>query len=272
MGAKVFTVGNFKGGVGKTKIVTMLAYDNAAIRNKKTLVLDLDPQGNASQVLAKTSNIERIDRTITDAISSGDLKSCITPVMTNLDLVACNTSFRSFSRFVLTNFKSELDQISVISKLLEPIKAEYDAIFIDVPPTISEFSDNAMAASDYSIIAFQTQEESLDGVSKYVGYQNFMVDRYNISLQVIAIVACMIEPDDNLDQTILSEAREIYGDAVLDTVITYQKRLKRYSREGIYLQKNKNGKFDQWDYRAHDNFIKILSELDARDSFLTSDS
>lgn len=272
MTAKVFTVGNFKGGVGKTKIVTMLAYDNASVRHQKTLVLDLDPQGNASQVLAKTANIEKIDKTITDATASGNLEECITPIMPNLDLVACNTSFRSFSRFVLTSFDSEIEQISVISRLLEPLKEKYDSIFIDVPPTISEFSDNAMAASDYSIIAFQTQEESLDGVSKYVGYQNFMVERYNISLQVIAIVACMIEPDDNLDQTILEEARELYGDAVLDTVITFQKRLKRYSREGIYLQKNKNGKFDQWDYRAHDNFIKILSELDARNEFLeTSD-
>ncbi|MCH4170844.1 MAG: AAA family ATPase [Lactobacillus sp.] len=272
MTARVMTVGNFKGGVGKTKIVTMLAYDNAQVRHKKTLVLDLDPQGNASQVLAKTANIERIDKTITDAISSGSIAECITPVMENLDLVACNTSFRSFSKFVLTNFESEIEQISVIRNLLKPIKEKYDSIFIDVPPTISEFSDNAMAASDYSIIAFQTQEESLDGVSKYVGYQNFMVDRYNINLQVIAIVACMIEPDDNLDQTILNEAREQYGDAVLDTVITFQKRLKRYSREGIYLQKNKNGKFDQWDYKAHDNFIKILSELDARDAFLTANA
>ena len=92
--------------------------------------------------------------------------------MENLDLIACDTSFRSFSNYVLANFEDEKEQIMVLEKLLEPIKENYETIFIDVPPTISAYSDNAMAASDYSIIAFQTQEESLDGIGKYVGYQN----------------------------------------------------------------------------------------------------
>ena len=56
--AKTFTVGNFKGGVGKTKITTMLAYDNARINKKKTLVIDIDPQANASDALARTANLD----------------------------------------------------------------------------------------------------------------------------------------------------------------------------------------------------------------------
>lgn len=59
MTATVYTVGNFKGGVGKTKLVTMLAYDNAILRDKKTLIIDMDPQANASQIMAKTADIKK---------------------------------------------------------------------------------------------------------------------------------------------------------------------------------------------------------------------
>lgn len=65
-----------------------------------------------------------------------------------------------------------------------------------------------MAASDYSIISFQTAEESLEGVNKYVNYQKFMVDRYDLDLQIIDIVPCMVEPNDDFDEEILEEAIE----------------------------------------------------------------
>ncbi|HHQ0190755.1 MULTISPECIES: ParA family protein [Listeria] len=264
--ATVYTVGNFKGGVGKTKIVTMLGFDNAVIRKRKTLVLDLDPQANASQILARTGNIERIEKTITDGFQENNLKLCITPIIENLDLIACDTGFRAFSQFV-TRIQDENEQIQVLSKLLAPIKEKYDEIFIDVPPTISEFSDNAMAASDYTIIAFQTADESLDGVGKYIGYQNFMVERYNINLQVLDIIPCMVDPTDSIDEGILEEAKEKYGSAVSDNIITYQKRLRRYTGEGIFLNLTKNGKYDQWDFLAHTTFIKLLNEFDARKNY-----
>ncbi|MBC1490928.1 ParA family protein [Listeria booriae] len=271
MVATVYTVGNFKGGVGKTKIVTMLGYDNAVIRGKKTLVLDLDPQANASQILAKTANIDNIERTVTQGLQENDFSICITPIVENLDLIACDTGFRSFNKYVLKNFETEEEQINVLNKLIEPLKANYDAIFIDVPPTISEFSDNAMAASDYSIIAFQTVIESLDGVAKYVGYQNFMVERYGIDLQIIDIIPCMVEPDDSLDKEILNEARELYGNVVSENVVNYQKRLRRYSSEGIYIQKYNNGNYDQWDFNAHNIFTNILNELEGRKNYLTDE-
>lgn len=272
--ATTITVGNFKGGVGKTKMVTMLAYDNAVLQKKKTLVIDLDPQANASQGLAKTGNISKIKKTITDAVIPRNGKKLtpitdvIVPIIDNLDLIACDTSFRDFNKVITNYFNEETEQVNYLNNLISPLKGLYDSIFIDVPPTISEFSDNAMAASDYSVIAFQTQEESLDGVDKYVGYQNFMVDKFNINLQVIAIVACMVEPDDNLDKQILSEAKEKYGDAVAETIITHQKRLKKYSREGIHLDTYSNGNYDQWDFKAHNGFNEVLNEINDRIAYL----
>lgn len=76
-----YVIGNFKGGVGKTKTVTMLAYESAIQKKRKTLVIDLDPQGNATSVLAKTGNIESIDKNITNAFNNGNLENEITPIM-----------------------------------------------------------------------------------------------------------------------------------------------------------------------------------------------
>lgn len=264
-----YTVGNFKGGVGKTKIVTMSGFDNAIVRKRKTLIIDIDPQANASTIIARTFNISKIEKTITDGITDGDLSSCIINVTDNLDLIACDTSFRSFSKLV-NRLDDEKEQILVLKKLLDPIKHNYQEIFIDVPPTISEFSDNAMAASNYSIIAFQTVDESLEGVNKYVNYQKFMIDRFNIDLQIIDIIPCMVEPNDELDKDILEEAIQQYGSVVSNNIIHYQKRLKRYSRDGISLKQYSNGNIDQWDYKAHQTFINILEELNARQIFLNN--
>lgn len=267
MTAIVYTVGNFKGGVGKTKSATQLAYDNARFKNRKTCLIDIDPQANASKILAKTGKIEKIEKTISDALLNQDILNCVTGITENLDMVACDTRFRSFSKYA-NSIEDEKEKIMVLSNLIEPLKERYDDIFIDVPPTISEYTDNAMAASDYSIISFQTTDESFDGVKKYVGYQQYMVKTFGLKLQIIGIIACMIDPDDVLDEDILQEAKALYGSNVFSTIIRFQKRLKRYSREGIYLIKYKNGNYDQWDFQAHNVFIQILNEIEARREFL----
>lgn len=267
MTATIYTVGNFKGGVGKTKSATQLAYDNARFKGRKTCLIDIDPQANATKIFCKTGKIDVIERTISDALLDQDISACITNITDNLDLVACDTRFRSFSKYA-NSFEKESEKIKILANLIAPIKENYDDIFIDVPPTISEYTDNAMAASDYSIIAFQTTDESFDGVQKYIGYQQYMVKTFGLKLQIIGIIACMIDPDDVLDEDILNEAKKLYGKNVFTTIIKFQKRLKRYSREGIYLKKYKNGNYDQWDFQAHNVFIQILNEIEARKKFL----
>jgi len=267
MTATTYVVGNFKGGVGKTKIVSMLAYDNAIINQKKTLVVDMDPQGNASQVLARTGGLDGYEKTILDGIAENDFSNCITKIKPTLDIIPCDTGFRAFVKYVIKNFDTEEEQISVIKNLLDPLKEHYETIYIDVPPTISEYSDNAMAAADYSIIAFQTQEESYEGVGTYIGYQKFMAEKFGIDLQVIAIVACMLKSDSRIDTGILSDAKNEYGTNVLDTIINYQERLKSYSSTGIHLKRNKNGKYDQWDHKAHEVFLNILEEIKLREEY-----
>ena len=185
MSGTVYVVGNFKGGVGKTKTVTMLAYESARYLKERTLVIDMDPQGNATRVLAKTGNLDAIDKSITEGFQNGALETEVITVMENLDIIPANTSFRNLPKMLFNMFPDdEVAQITYLKKLVAPLKEKYDRIYIDVPPTISDYSDNAMLAADYCIIVLQTQELSLDGAQTYIAYMQFLAENYEADLQV----------------------------------------------------------------------------------------
>ncbi len=268
---KIYVVGNFKGGVGKTKSVTMLAYESATVQNRKTLVVDLDPQGNATSILAKTGNLEEITKNITDGFEQGDLSKQITPIIENLDLIASNTAFRNLTKILMNLFPNdEIKQITYLAELLQPLKEMYDAIYIDVPPTISDYSDNAMLAADYCIIVLQTQELSLDGAQTYIAYMQYLSDTYDNDLQVLGIIPCMLRPGGRVDTKVLDQAKELYGGNVLNTIVKYQERLKVYDVEGIHVSYSYTGKPDGWDVKAHQVFIDVLEELDQHEEVLES--
>lgn len=271
MSGRVYVVGNFKGGVGKTKCVTMLAYEAATHSNEKVLVVDLDPQGNATKTLAKTGNIENIESSITNGFLNEDLEKEVVSVIPNLDMVPASTSFRNLPKILLQRFpEDEIAQITYLRTLLEPLKEKYDRIYIDVPPTISDYSDSAMMAADYCIIVLQTQELSLDGAQTYIAYMQFLAEKYNATLQVVGIIPMMLRQGGRVDTKVLEQARDMYGDNVIETVVNYQERLKVYDVEGIHLNKNTNGTTDMWDEKAHNLFIRVLNELNEHEEFLES--
>lgn len=271
MSGTVYVVGNFKGGVGKTKTVTMLAYESAHFLNERTLVIDMDPQGNATRVLAKTGNLDEIDKSITEGFQNGSLENEIITVMDNLDIVPANTSFRNLPKMLFNMFPDdEVAQITYLKQLVTPLKEKYDRIYIDVPPTISDYSDNAMLAADYCIIVLQTQELSLDGAQTYIAYMQFLAENYDADLQVLGIIPMMLRQGGRVDTKVLDQAKEMYGGNVLNTIVNYQERLKVYDVEGIHMHKNMSGTIDMWDAKAHQLFIDVLSELNEHEVYLES--
>lgn len=265
---KVYVVGNFKGGVGKTKTVTMLAYESAVHFEERTLVIDLDPQANATSVLAKTGNVNSIEKNITNGVLAGDLTDQITPIIPNLDLIAANTAFSRFPKILAGKFEDDIDQVTYLRKLIEPLKDLYDRIYLDVPPTISDYSDNAMMAANYCIVILQTQELSLEGAQTYIAYMQFLVDKYDSELQVLGIIPCMLRKGTRVDESIIERAHELYEGNVLNTIVRYQERLKVYDVEGMHMEKNKSGQTDMWDLKAHKVFIDVFNELDEHQEFL----
>lgn len=110
-------------------------------------------------------------------------------------MVASNTAFRNLRKLLIQRFPNdESKQINYLKDLIEPIKQKYDSIYLDVPPTISDYSDNAMLAADFCIIVLQTQELSLDGARTYIAYMQYLVDTYDADLNVLGIIPCMLKP------------------------------------------------------------------------------
>ncbi|TKA00362.1 ParA family protein [Bacillus thuringiensis] len=269
--ATTYVIGNFKGGVGKTKTATMLAYETATVYDEKCLLVDMDPQGNATRILAKTGNIQQIDKSITDGFVNQNLENEIIPVIKNLDIIPSNTSFRKLSKILFDLFpEDEFSQITYLKKLLAPLKNKYDRIYIDVPPTISDYSDNAMIAADYCIIALQTQELSLEGAQTYIAYMQFLAETYHADLQVLGIIPMMLHQGKRVDNKVLQQAQEMYGGNVLHTIVRYQERLKVYDIEGIHKTMNSNGTIDMWDEKAHQLFIDVLQELNEHEQYFAT--
>ena len=267
----VYVIGNFKGGVGKTKTATMLSYVASQHRKEKILLIDMDPQGNSTSILGKTGNIDNIDKNITEGFTKGNLEEQVVNVMENLDIIPASTNFRNLPKILMKMFPdNESEQVLYFRKLIEPLKEKYDRIYIDVPPTISDFSDSAMLASDFCIIILQTQELSLDGAKTYIAYMQYLADTYNNQLNVVGLVPMMLRKSGRVDQKIIDEARNLYGGNVIDTIVTYQERLKVYDSEGIKYSQNNDGRVDMWDKKAHQVFLDVIDELDENQEILTS--
>lgn len=260
--ALTYVIGNFKGGVGKSKTVEMLAFDSAYFKKRRTLVIDLDPQGNASSVLLNTGNIKSYKKTIYDAILENNIKDSIINIIDNLDIVVADKQFADFPKYAYTKYTNEKAQINIINKLIEPIKSNYDIIYIDVPPTISIYSDNAIISADYVVIVLQTQTKSLEGANNYIEYMNLLIDKFDIKLEVVGVIPYMMQKASNVDNTVLKLAKQMYGDFLLNSIVHYQERLKMYDVDGISYRYHKNGNIDQWDERAHKPFLQLIDEID----------
>ena len=128
---------------------------------------------------SKDDEIFIIEKTMLAGIVERDLKQLVLPIIENLDCIPSHIDFKNFPKYLTKLYgdaiegidtdyiEVEKNRISVLKDLLEPVKPDYDFVLIDTPPTMSDFTRNAAYASDYIIMAFQTQSDSLDGVEDY---------------------------------------------------------------------------------------------------------
>ena len=218
---QVITFGNFKGGVGKTSNSTMVALE-LSNRDFKTLLVDLDPQGNATNLYLKTKIINIKD---------------------NLDLLASAPDFSLYPRYMekLHNYN---DRVKEFDRLLTPLKAKYDYIIIDIPPTISLITDSALYASDYCLIVMQTHEHSFEGAEAFIKYiQEEVIDEYQAPrLELVGILAVLLQAGAPVDEATVANAISEFGEENLfKTRIHSMQRLKRYGITGITFK----SKFDK---------------------------
>lgn len=280
--------GNMKGGVGKTTNSVMTAYQLAKL-GYKTLVCDLDPQANATQLLRRTYGLQQgtdlqIGKTMMVALTEENIKPAIVNIMDNLYLLPSSEDFKNYPDFLemkfmldkekiesgdSTTLQSEMSKvkeqrIAYFSQQLAKVRDEYDFIIIDVPPTLSVFTDSAIYATDYVIIVLQTQQRSLDGAETFFEYLQQMYNDYaNIDFDILGVLAVLLKNNVGLDNQILQDAEADFGKYMLfNQIIRHMERLKRYDRTGI-AEKGLT-KYDMHDTRLHYIYNKLTKEIVAR--------
>ena len=283
--ATTLLFGNIKGGVGKTTNSVMVAYQLAKM-GYKTLVCDLDPQANATQLLRRTYGLQhdgadlKIDKTMMVALSEQDIKSAIVNIMDNLDLLPSSEDFKSYPDFLEITFmpdkekiaenpsslQSEMSavkeqRISYFAKQLEKIKDDYDVVVIDVPPTLSVFTDSAIYATDEIVIVLQTQQRSLDGAETFFEYLQQMYNSYeDVDFDILGVLPVLLKTRSGLDDQILEDAKEDFGeDALFEQIIHHMERLKRYDRTGI--ADHELTKADIHDRKIHYIYSELTKEI-----------
>ncbi|MCS8588020.1 ParA family protein [Leuconostoc citreum] len=265
---QIITFGNFKGGVGKTSNSTMVALELSK-RNFKTLLVDLDPQGNATTLYLKTKanltdQMVTFDKSLMSSIEEGNLSHSIINIMENLDLMASAPDFSLYPRY-MEKFKNYNDRVKQFDKLLTPVKENYDYIIIDIPPTISLITDSALYASDYSLIVMQTHEASFTGAETFIKYiQDEVIDTYEAPrLELIGILAVLMQAGAPVDEATIINATETFGESnILGTKIHAMQRIKRYSITGItFNSKHDKNVFAVYE-KVTDEMIKRIEDIE----------
>ena len=280
--------GNMKGGVGKTTNSVMTAYQLAKL-GYKTLVCDLDPQANATQLLRRTYGLQhetdlQIGKTMMVALTEENIKPAIVNIMDNLYLLPSSEDFKNYPDFLemkfmldkekiesgdSTTLQSEMSKvkeqrIAYFAQQLAKVRDEYDFVIIDVPPTLSIFTDSAIYATDFVIIVLQTQQRSLDGAETFFEYLQQMYNDYaNVDFDILGVLAVLLKNNVGLDNQILKDAETDFGkDMLFNQIIRHMERLKRYDRTGI-AEKGLT-KYDMHDTRLHYIYNTLTKEIVAR--------
>ncbi len=218
---------NQKGGVGKTTTVVNLA-SYLALEGQRVLVVDLDPQGNATSGLG----IDRaaLDRSVYDAVVDGhDLGSLIVPGPTvGVDLVPSSIALAGAEVELATADARERR----LRRLVEPVAGRYDVVFVDCPPSLGLLTVNALTAADAVLVPLQCEYYALEGLTQLLSTIDLVRDHLNPGLRLDGVVLTMADGRTNLSAQVADEARRHLGELVYDTVIPRSVRLSEAPSHG----------------------------------------
>lgn len=264
----ILTVGNYKGGAGKTSNSTLIGYTLAKI-GVKVLVVDLDPQTNATKSLLLTKSalekdqITTINKTIMSGVANGSFVDLPVNIMPNYDLLPSYPDFGDFSKYVYKHANTESEEVSILKPLLDELRPKYDLIILDIPPMSREVTANATVASDYTVISFQTQERSLTGAENYINDLLNYKDKYKLDIDVVGILPVLQNKKGTVDNAMLNMAKNIFGeDLVFKSVIPHMERIKRFDITGITDRDRFDKKVMQTYRTATDEFIERINVLE----------
>ena len=228
---KAIAIFNQKGGVGKTTTNINLGA-SLAMKNKKVLMLDIDPQGNTTSGIGISK--KDLDYTVYDLLIEDNFdtkKAIINTAIENLDIIPASVD--------LAGAEIELVEIegreARLRKSIQKVKDQYDYIFIDCPPSLGLLTINSLTAVESVLIPIQCEFYALEGVSQLVSTIDLVKRNLNKDLEIEGVILSMFDGRTNLSVQVVQEVKKYFGSKVYSTVIPRNIRLAEAPSFGMAI-------------------------------------
>jgi len=226
--AKIFCVANQKGGVGKTTTTVNLAAGLAKV-GQRVLMVDLDPQGNAT--MGSGVNKRELALTVYDVLlgEAGVAEAAVAAERSGFSVLGSNRE--------LAGAEVELVELAQrenrLKQALAAVAADYDFVLIDCPPSLSMLTLNGLCAANGVIVPMQCEYFALEGLSDLVNTIKQVHANLNRDLKIIGLLRVMFDPRITLQQQVSDQLKDHFGDKVFDTVIPRNVRLAEAPSYGL---------------------------------------
>ena len=226
--SEIMAIANQKGGVGKTTTTINLSAALAE-KNKKVLVIDMDPQGNTSSGLGIDK--DELETTVYQMmIGDNTFEECVQKdVFENLDVWAANVNLAGIE---IETMDME-DRNYILKKIISPVQDNYDYIIIDCPPSLNSLTINSMTTADSVLVPIQCEYYALEGLSQLIYTINLVKERLNPKLCINGVVFTMYDGRTNLSMQVIDNVRNNLQQNIYNTIIPRGVRLAEAPSHGL---------------------------------------
>lgn len=260
--AITITLGIQKGGCGKSTTTGILSY-LLQEDGYRVLAIDMDSQGNLTELLTEQPSNEFIGKSVLEGLQKNDLKSYIVPVSENLDLLPANNFLATLPRWIYTGktYQGESSPFSgnpslILDAALDQVREEYDYIIIDTPPSLSEQTTNALCASEYVVVLFESSNWCYSAIPNFMDSVVSAREFGKRGTEVLGILRTLNDVRRSDSKAFNDLIAEDYPEDVFETVITRKAPVGRIALYGF----NENTELKQ----ALEQYRDFYKELKVR--------